>query len=219
MIITPKLGLAAKSFSEFDTYSADIVDALTGNINFPITEPAIAMVTAKQLQYHTAMLAAIGGNSQQRQTRNQFRDEMHIMLTNLANDVASRSNNDLAIYMTSGFDYRRPPVPSGDPVAPQNFRIVYNEHEGELVCRCNKAANAVMYEIWMGTTSTPPASGGSNPTPGPIPGGWVKVSESTSTSATITGLVSGTRYYAHVIAKGRRNKSSSPSNTATKICP
>ncbi len=224
MIITPKLGLAAKSYSEFDTYGADIIDALNGNMNFPITEPTLPMVTAKHGQYHTAMLAAIGGNTQQRQTRNQFRDELHVMLTNLANDVAARSNGDLAIYMTSGFDYRRPPVPSGDPVAPQNFRIVYTENEGELVFRCNKAANAIMYEVWLGTTPTPPASGGSGsgggtPTPGPTPGGWTKVSESTSTTALVSGLISGTRYYANVIAKGRKNKSSSASNTATKICP
>ncbi len=219
MIITPRLFLAKKNHAEFDEFGADIIQALTGNINFPVTEPDLLTVTAKHAQYHTAINAATGGTSAQRIVRDDLRKEFHVMITNLAYDVASRSNGNLAVYVTSGFDYRRPPVPKGDPGSAPNFHFEYNENEGELVSKHGKAANALMYELWLGTTPVPPASGGGTPTPGPTPGGWAKVSETTTTKVVLTGLTSGTRYYGYVITKGRKNKSSAPSNIATKICP
>ncbi len=215
MIITPRLFLKEKNHAEFDEFGANIIQALNGNINFPVTEPDLPAVTAKHALYHAAINAATGGTTAQRIVRDDLRKEFHVMITNLAYDVASRSNGNLAIYVTSGFDYRRPPVPKGDPGSAPNFHFEYNENEGELVSKHGKAANALMYELWLGTTPVPPASGGGTPTPGD----WAKVSENTATKVVLTGLTSGTRYYGYVITKGGKNKSSAPSNIATKICP
>jgi|GEM_PF-1928060 len=222
--IVPSLKLAKKSDIEFDEYVADKLESLDplNNPNFPILDPDLATVTAKHSAYNHAVLAADGGNTQQRQTRDQLRDELHVIVTNLAYDVAKKSNNNLAIYMTSGFDYRRPSVPAGDPVSAENFRFAFNKNEAELVTRHQKAANAVIYELWIGTTPVPPAAGGGGPTPPtpPVPGAtWWKEAETSATTYVVTGLTSGTRYYGMVITKGRKNKSSAPSNIATKICP
>jgi hypothetical protein len=225
MTIVPSLGLAKKTIADFDIYGADIISQMTGNPNFMVTLPTIADVTLKHGEYHTAVVAAEGGTAQQKVTRNLIRKQLHKMLTDLAYNVATLSNNDLSIYLTSGFDYKKPPVPSGGLANINDFRFDYtdNEADGELTTRHSKVKGALMYELWIGTTPVPPAAGGgaTNPTPGPTPGPatWWMYSEPSSTTKDVTGLTSGTRYYGYCVAKGSDNRRSNPSNIATKICP
>jgi hypothetical protein len=90
------------------------------------------MVQAQSAAYHTLVLICKDGNGNkvQRQQRKQLRSELHIMITDLAYDIATLSAGDLAIYLTSGFDYKRPRVPAGDLTAPGNNRLAYTENVG-----------------------------------------------------------------------------------------
>jgi len=225
MIITPSLGLAKKTFSEFGTFGASIVESLTGNPNFMITEPTLPVVVAEQMQYNAAVTAATGGNTQQRQFRKQQREVYHVMLTDLANDVASRSSGDLAIYLTSGFNYKRGRIPSGTPGAAQNYRLAYNKLSGQLVSRHNKVAGAVLYAVFIGITATPPAAllptafAVAGPAPGPAPGAeWWFAGVSTSTTFIITGLMPKTEYFSRCVVIGSKGLVGPWSEIASKIC-
>lgn len=209
MKIIPRLLLKLMTYVMFDEFVAYIISNLTGNLNFPITNPTLIVLQAKADAYHAAVVAATNGNKQQRQVRKQLRDELHIMITELAYDVAARSLGDLAIYLTSGFDYRRPRVPAGDLTAPGNNRLAYTENSGELVNRHNKVTGALLYAIMVGTTPTPDNTSptgamAAGPAPGPAPGQqWWLAGVSSSTTFTITGLNPGTTYYSHCCAIGR----------------
>jgi hypothetical protein len=208
MKIIPRLLLSTKTFAAFDEFVATIIAMLTGNINFPITEPPLAAFQAKADEYHDAVVAAENGNKQQRQFRKQKRGELHIMTTDLAWDVASRSSGDLAIYLTSGFDYKRQRVPAGDLSAPANNRLGYTENSGELINRHNKVKGALLYVVMVGITAVPtdvPVTAilASGPTPGPAPGqDWWLAGVSSSTKFTIKGLTPGTMYYSRCLAIG-----------------
>lgn len=211
MKIIPRLLLRLMSYEGFDEFVNLIISMLTGNINFPVTTPALAVVQAKAAAYHTAVLQCKDGNGNkvQRQQRKQLRTELHIIITELAYDVAARSLGDLAIYLTSGFDYKRPRVPAGDLTAPGNNRLGYNVNSGELVNRHNKVQGAILYVIMVGITATPDnvsvlATMAMGPTPGPAPGqNWWLAGVSSSTTFTITELAPGTMYYTRCCAIGR----------------
>lgn len=211
MKIIPRLFLSLMSYEAFDEYVKLIITMLTGNVNFPMTTPPLPMVQAKSDAYHAIVLLCKDGNGNkvQRQQRKQQREELHIMITDLAYDVAASSFGDLAIYLTSGFDYRRPRVPAGDLTAPANNRLAYSLHSGELINRHNKVQGAILYAIMVGITAIPDndsviAAMAAGPTPGPSPGqNWWLAGVSSSTTFTITGLNPGTMYYTRCIAIGR----------------
>jgi hypothetical protein len=208
MKIIPRLLLSKKTFAAFDEFVATIIAMLTGNVNFPITEPPLPTVQAKAEEYHDAVVAAENGNKQQRQFRKQKRDELHTVVTDLAWDIASRSDGDLAIYLTSGLDYKRPRTPAGDLTAPANNRLAYTKNSGELVNRHNKVKGALLYVVMVGITAVPAdvpvaAMMAAGPVPGPTPGqDWWLAGVSSSTKFTITGLTPGTMYYTRCLAIG-----------------
>lgn len=214
MTIIPRLFLNKKSYEAFDEFVNLIITMLTGNINFPVTNPALAAVQAKSSAYHTLVLLCKDGNGNkvQRQQLRQLRKELHVMITDLAYDVASQSAGDLAIYLTSGFDYKRPRVPAGDLTAPGNNRLGYTENSGELVSRHNVVKGALLYVVMVGLTAVPtdiPVTTfmASGPTPGPTPGqNWWLAGVSSSTKFTITGLIPGTTYYTRCLAIGSGGK-------------
>ena len=212
MKILPRLFLNKKTFAAFDEFVATIITMLTGNVNFPITEPPLPTVQAKADEYHDAVVAAENGNKQQRQFRKQKRGELHTVVTDLAWDVASRSDGDLAIYLTSGFDYKRPRTAAGDLTAPGNNRLAYTELSGELINRHNVVKGALLYVVMVGITAVPTdvpvtAMLASGPTPGPTPGqDWWLAGVSSSTKFTITGLTPGTMYYTRCLALGTGGK-------------
>ena len=223
MKIIPRLLLNKKTFAAFDEFVATIITMLTGNVNFPITEPPLLMVQTKSGEYHDAVVAAENGNKQQRQFRKQKRGELHIMVTDLAWDVASRSSGDLAIYLTCGFDYKRPRTPAGDLTSPGNNRLGYTENSGELVNRHNVVKGALLYVVMVGITAVPPDMAvstimASGPTPGPTPGqDWWLAGVSSSTKFTITGLTPGTTYYSRCLALGTGGKIGPWSLVASKM--
>jgi len=211
MKIIPRLLLRFMTYVVFDEFVVYIINRLTGNINFPIVEPSLATVQAKSDEYHAAVVAATNGNKQQRQVRKQKRDELHTIVTDLAYDVASRSFGDLAIYLTSGFDYKRPRVPAGDLTDPQNYRLGYTNNSGEMASRHSKVKGALLYVVMVGISATPPDEpGGStppSPAPGPMPGAeWWVAGVSSSTKFIIEGLTPGTMYYSRSRAIGRGGK-------------
>ncbi|MCG3164618.1 MAG: hypothetical protein POELPBGB_00377 [Bacteroidia bacterium] len=210
MKIIPRLFLKLMNYEVFDEFVKFIITMLTGNVNFPVTNPTLADVQTKSDAYHAIVIICKDGNGNkvQRQQRKQLRDELHTMITDLAYDVATRSLGDLAIYLTSGFDYKRPRVPAGDLTAPGNNRLAYTENSGELVNRHNKVNGALLYVVMVGITAVPPevsatAMLASGPAPGPTPGqDWWIAGVSSSTKFTITGLTPGTMYYTRCLAIG-----------------
>lgn len=211
MKIIPRLFLSLMTYEGFNDFVSLIIRMLTGNINFPVTTPALGDVQTKAAAYNTVVLQCKDGNGNkvERQQRKQLRAELHIMITELAYDVAARSLGDLAIYLTSGFDYRRPRVPAGDLTAPANNRLSYNVNSGELVNRHNKVQGALLYAIMIGTTANPDnvaamASIAAGPTPGPMPGqNWWFAGVSSSSTFVLKNLNPGTMYYTRCCAIGR----------------
>lgn len=229
MIIVPKLELKKKSDIELDEYAEDRNADLATNPDFPVTDPLVADVEAKRVLFRNAIIAAIEGTKAKTQTKNQLRRELSLMLTNLADDVAKKSNGDLAKYLSSGFSAKKVATPTGQPAAPLNFLLKFtkNDNEGELLATWKKVESAKIYQVMIGTSPTPPASPGSGTNPGtptsgpmPVPGNdWRLAGETTAARLVIQNLVSGTKYYARVRAIGTKGVSSPWSDIAAKICP
>ena len=203
-IIIPKLELRKKTDSEFDEYVLDKIQKVP--VNFPVTDPTIADVTLKHTDYHKAVVKAIDGTKADTDDKNTQRRELGIMTTNLANDCARRSNGDTTMFLTTGFAVKSPGSPTGILPAPQNFRFLAGDNEGEMKTDWKRVPKAKSYEVRLGTDAANPDS-------------WIIIKIVSGSKVLYTGLESGIKYYGRVRAIGSRGLNGGWSDISSKRCP
>src|SRR5436853_1835562 len=181
-------GFAKLSENDFDNKAQAIVAALTGNANFPTTTPTLATITTSIGAYQTALAMQPG------QARDAAvaatRSTLSVQLEQLARGLELVPNVTDEMLATSGFDMRKVPAFSGEPViAPGNLRLKQTGVSGVVQVMCDAVNRAQAYELQY--------------TLDPNAGPWTDGGTFASTRGIgMTGLNRGKDYWARIRAVG-----------------
>lgn len=195
--ITGKLDLAKR-----------IVQAMTGNPNFIKPNPTLAQITAAADSLETArgeLLALRAEAKNKTIIQNQLEDALAKLLTQLASYVENISANDPAIITSAAMDVKASATPVGIPDIPSSFTLTTGDSEGELDASWNSVHGAQSYIIELSLQAPPAAV-------------WTNAKTTTKSKETLSGLISGTRYWCRVAAVGASGQSGW-SDISARIAP
>jgi Fibronectin type III domain len=203
-----KLNINGLSIPEKLARGRQIVTALTGNANFPSTQPTLAAVMTA-INDLDAAYAATQRARQEAKTRtseqNQKEDAFNQTLSKLAAHVESVSGDDEEKIMSAGMDVKAQTRTSREVTTPEGLAATASDHEGEIDLQWDRVDGARTYMI---ERSADP----------PTPESWQHETASTRSSTTIRGLTSGTKYWFRVASVGAQGQSGW-SNPAVRIAP
>lgn len=185
-----------------------IITAMTGNANFTTPDPTLAALTTAtdtlETKYNDAQAA--------RTTAKELTDlqdaaekAADTLMTNEASYVQNKSGGDAAKIQSAGMEVRDPAAPIGDLPAPGNISATEGDHDGEIDAHWDRVKGAKSYVTQRSTTPTDAAS-------------WGNPVISTKSKVTLTGLVTGTKYYLRVAAIGAAGQGAW-SELASQVAP
>ncbi len=178
MRIQVTLAFARLPDADLITKATFIVASLTNNLNFPTPQPALTVVQPLIEAFQTALAAAADGGKIKTAEKNAAREALVEPLRNLAIYVQQNCGNDLTKFLSSGFDLRKQPEPSGLLPAPQGVTLTPTGISGEIGLRGSAVANARAYEA---QSCLDPANNAE----------WEDQGTFSSTRATLSGLTPG----------------------------
>lgn len=172
-----------------------IITGMTGNANFttPAPTPAITAITTAKTAFDVAVVAAQSGDKLKIATKNEKRQALILLLTQLAHYVEMVANGNRTMMMSSGFDLSRSrsAVVLGMVL---NFTLVEGAQAGQLLSCCDSVEGAVSY-VHQYTTA--------EPTEQTV---WHSEPDS-SCEHTFMRLESGRRYWCRIVAVGSHSQS------------
>jgi hypothetical protein len=164
-----------------------IVESLKDNPHYLNPAPALAVVETALQEYRDAMVNASGKDKAMVSVKNDKREVLRALITELGNYVTETSQGDKSQLLTSGFDLARQ---KGQFVLPQIDKLsVEIGPPGEAVTRVKKVPGAKAY---VHQYTTEPDKGES---------GWVSYT-STDRQYRFVKLESAVRHWFRVIAVG-----------------
>jgi len=195
-------GFSELSAEEFATKVAFVIAQLTGNTNFPTTNPTLAVVQA-QLDLLEAALIMAPGQARDGAIET-TRGPLEQMMQNLADNLEQAAPGDVGKLSTTGFDMRKTPTAGGAPDTPGNLRLKNLEESGDVQFLFNASARAKTYQFQ--TTG--------DPNNGP----WKDYDPASSTRNVIAhGLPRAKDVWGRVRAIGPNNTKSAWSDPATVL--
>jgi hypothetical protein len=203
-----RLNLRNLSTLEIIALARQIVKALTGNPEFPNPQPTLAVLDGGIGELETAY-SNLQAARQEVATKLSIKDDKQAailaLLRQSAAFVESIAGDDETKILSAGMDVRSAASPSQPAGAPGNLSGSQSDHEGDIDLHWDTVKGAKSYEIQR------------SPDP-PTPTSWEHAAVSVKSSATISGLTSGTRYWFRVraVTSGGQSGWSDP---ATKIAP
>ena len=199
----PKIQLSFLRFSDsnFLTKAVLIVTSMTNNPAFTNPIPTLADVQTALDNYAKNLTAAAGLGRTNVADKNQSRDLLEQLLSQLGMWVMFIANGDLAILTSSGFTVSKDPQPRKLD-KPGDVTLSYGITAGTLISSIAKGnANSFIHEITDAL-----------PTENTV---WTSYPSSTS-QFTFTNLTPGKQYWVRVAAIGNR-KQIAYSNVATQF--
>lgn len=178
--------------SELANKADHIVEQMTGNPTFPSPEPSLASITTATAALRAAITAAMGGGRMETAVRNLRRKELKNLLDRLADHVSSVAGKNEEAVLSSGYGFRRPGTPQGEPGMPRNLTARISEHVGRVDLTWTPVAEALTYHI-LHHASDPLAVDG-----------WELVGVSTRAAYVVKGLPSGKQAHFKVCGIGTR---------------
>lgn len=194
---TEKLILDYKRYSDKDLLmiSSNVVTKLTGNVNFPETQPTIAAFTLLQTKFSECLQKANGGDREQIALKNQAKEALTDSMRLLAMNIDWLANGDKAKLLSCGFILASVGDRSTSLGQPKNFKILDTQSIGQLKLQCNRADNALSYVFEFAYEEDF------------LNNVWTIKTASTR-SLVISGLISGKKVYARIKAVGRKGQES-----------
>jgi len=194
MNVTPRALLSFKNLPDAGLLAKTetIINAMTANPHFPTPEPAIAVVTTANTAYGDALKVAKTGTRADSALKNQQRDALEQLLTDLAAYVNFTAKGDRAILLTSGFDITSEDAP---PVVtkPASIKVVNGKNPGELASSVPRMDGGISFSHEY--TLDPELAEKS----------WQRFT-STKANFTFTGLEPGKTYFVRVGAVGSKDQ-------------
>jgi hypothetical protein len=193
--------LSKSSDKALVTLSARIIESLTANAAYPAPFPTMAVVTAAQTSYASAVNALDRGNDSIA-LRNKTRATLKLALRDLALYVQHASGGDHVTLLSSGFPLQSPRKPGtvGLLGVPQNVRLRRTLTSNQLVALCKAVPSARSYQWRYANALTPTV--------------WTQPDPATSARFVLSNVVPGTSYIVQVRVFGTAGPSDW-SNSAT----
>jgi hypothetical protein len=185
----------------------NIVLMLTGNLFFATPNPPLPAITTEVDKLETDFQNALDGGKTKTKAVRLQKNKVLDLVTSLSAYVQTTSLGDEVKILSSGFDVRKTRTPVGILPPPQNVRVVFGEHPGELIVRWNGVARRSGYKVQM-TTDVNSAESWED-----LPGG-----ETGQVRLVVSGLTSGTIYWFRVFTKSAAGYSG-PSDVAYHMAP
>lgn len=210
VILMAKVKLNIRSLSTTDKIAKarQIIRALTGNPDFATPQPTLAAITTATNELETAH----GDVQTARQTAVAMTSIMHEkeaalegLLRQLAGYIESVAGDDESKILSAGISVRTATPTTQTPEMPSALSATEGDHEGEIDLSWDTVKGAKSYVIER------------SPDP-PIGTSWTHEAVSLKSSASVSELVSGTRYWFRVAAVMSSGQSGW-SDPATKIAP
>jgi hypothetical protein len=186
------LRLSKLGDADLEARSFGIVAAMTGNAHFPEPTPALADLNNSLKLFSDSLAFAKTGDRVKAILKNQRRDDLELLLTNLANYCSFIAQGDRFILASSGFSLNAETSASKTLADPANFTVEIGCKSGDALAYVNAVPNAKAYlyrwgiapianEAWFHTIHSQPYF-------------------------TITGLVPGTIYSFQIGVAGSKGQ-------------
>lgn len=209
--IIPSLGLKDLRDSELDEYVQDKVNRINNLPEFAAVTPTTAVVDAKRLEYHDALLAADHGPAGSVAAKDQKRAELEELVTLQAYSCAAISLGDLALYLKTGYKAKDT---KGTPTGPlpqiTGFELHFGASKGELLASWNPMEDAMNFTVQVYSDPNSPET--------TLIKEFMKGKIGRSKTP-LAGLPTGLMVFARVRANGGNNGSGPWSDPAEKRVP
>ncbi len=203
-----KLALQSRSIPNKIQFGTDVETAMNVNPNFPALGPEVGAMSGSKTTLQTKWTEYNGALqlSQQKLTEVQSAEaDFDKEMTQLANDVENESDGDVAKIQSAAMDVRNPASPPQIPEQVLNLKAGENDNSGAIDLSWKKVDAAKSYNVEMTTDIGNLSS-------------FAFKATSTKTKITISGLVSGTKYWFRVYAVGAAGNGAT-SDPAVKYAP
>jgi hypothetical protein len=203
----PKLNLRGLPIPEKIAKARQMVKAMTDNPHFATPQPALATITTAIDNLDAGYAAALAARQNAITTTNilhELEAALDVVLRQLAAYVESVSGQDESKILSAGMGVKSTSTASTAATVPAAFALTAGDHEGELDASWDKVKGA---SYVLERSADPPTATS-----------WAHEAVALKSSATISGLVSGTRYWFRVAAVTSGGQSGW-SDPATKIAP
>ncbi len=182
-------GFDRLSDAELETTGQAILTAMTGNTNFPTPVPSLAQLGTALTDYVQSLAIAINGSNLEKAIKNDKRETLIENLHLLSNYVLFTAAGDRTIAQSAGMPMGKGPTPAPPLTKPENLRLSEGGNSGELRLLFDRVpgARSYLYQI----------------TPDPVSesSSWQSYT-GTTRQYVFTGLVTGQKYWARVVAVG-----------------
>ncbi|MBI4712278.1 MAG: fibronectin type III domain-containing protein [Planctomycetes bacterium] len=187
-----KLGLKGMPIPDKIALATLIVTKMTGNPNFVTPNPALADITAVKIGLQTVYNNALSLRQQANAATDlQAKKEKEIdrILTQASLYVENISAGNDAKILSAGMNIRHRIAPIGPLSTPANLYAKAGQNDGEIVLNWEPVRGARSYVVEITTDANAPNS-------------WKHKTNVTESSAAITGLASGSKYWFKVAGIG-----------------
>jgi hypothetical protein len=205
-----KLNIRDLSVTDLVAKARQISAALTGNANFPNSQPAVTQLTTAADELETAYADSQAAR-QAALTKTSILHEKENMLTGVLRQavayVESVAGDDETKILSAGVNVKSAGAGTSamETGAPSGLSTSAGDHEGEIDLIWDKVKGAKSYVLER--SADPPTTTS-----------WAHEAVTAKSSATVSGLVSGTRYWFRVAAVTSAGQSGW-SDPATKMAP
>lgn len=126
------LGFAKFSDVELDNFAQGVIDRLTGNATYPTPPVTLANLQTAKDDFTTRIAAAQAGGSADTAAKNNSRQSLLGMLRQVGNYVQIHCGDDMALFLSSGFDFQSTNRAQVALAQPQGL-VLRNGSSGQLV--------------------------------------------------------------------------------------
>ena len=186
------LSFSKLSDAELEARSFGIVAAMTGNPHFPEPTPALADLNNGIKLFSDSLALAKTGDRVKAILKNQHRDALELLLTNLASYCSFIAQGDRFILASSGFTLNAESSTAAILADPSNFTVEVGNRSGDALAFVNPVPNAKAYLFRWGVAPI-------------VNETWLHTMHS-QPFLTITGLVPGTVYSFQIGAAGSKGQ-------------
>ena len=187
-----RLGLKKMPILDKIALATRIVTAMTGNPNFATPNPALADITAQTTALRTSYNAALSKRAQAKAAtdlQDADEKELDLKLTQASLYVENVSAGNDGKILSAGMNLRHNIVRIGELSVPKNLLAKAGGGDGEIILNWDPVRGARSYVVEITTDANVPSS-------------WKHKTNVTESSAAITGLTSGGKFWFRVAGVG-----------------
>jgi len=206
-LIRASLGFSRASDADVISRSHAVLAGMTNNPAYDHPPVDLAVFKTAVDSYSAAIAAALDGSKKAMSERKKQRAAVIKMLRQLGHFVEATCNEDMATFMSSGFEAALTTRTPSQPLPQPSIEKIDQGKTGQFRVTTRAIRKALSYELQYAALG-----------PGGTPGTWTTITlTSARPAATVDGLTPGTTYAFRVRALGKLGHTDW-SDSATRMC-